>query len=192
MPAVVESTPYSAGDSPTRSQRRGHSAASPHARARAGKPRETPKPKATEKPKEPEKAKPTQEELALKEANRELSATLQLVTDFLQAANEGKYFDAARSLTGSCQRYFESELAPVHGSLQTRFRYHHARWDHSPSDGRILAARRRGSGGHRNVYSDNSTAKFHFDLLKTKEGWKLDLNVRGSWRVRRVAVPAFL
>lgn len=179
VPAVVETTPTPRATARPAFKEEATPRPRPTREPEREKPRETPKQKVTEKTKEPEKAKPTQEELALKEANRELSATLQLVTDFLQAANEGKYFDAARSLTGSCQRYFESELAPVHGSLKRVL-------DTITRDGTIRQVTGesllRGEGARVDteiVYSDSSTARFHFDLVKTKEGWKLDLNVKG-------------
>lgn len=177
---VVESTP-----APTKSpavRKTETERPKPTRRAEAEKSREetrakeTPKPKAT--PKETTEEKPKVDAATLAR-DRDISDTLKLVTDFLKAAHLGHYAEAERALTPPVQKYFEGEHSALGGGLKRVL-------DTITRDGTIRnvtnEAVLRGDGARVDseiTYYDGEKVTMSFDLLRTKEGWRIELDVPG-------------
>lgn len=109
--------------------------------------------------------------------DRDISDTLKLVTDFLKAAHHGHYAEAARALTPPVQKYFEGEHSALGGGLKRVL-------DTITRDGTIRnvtsEATLRGDGARVESeieYEDGSQGKWVFELLRTKEGWRIELDV---------------
>lgn len=127
--------------------------------------KETPKPAATT-------PKPE-----VTERDRELSSTIELVREFLQAAQLGQYSKAKRALTPALQKYFDGEHSALGGGLKRVL-------DAITRDGEIRTidpeVALRGEGARVDcqiTYRDGSTKKWVFDLIKTEQGWKIELDV---------------
>ncbi|MGC8839874.1 MAG: hypothetical protein ACP5QZ_00275 [Candidatus Sumerlaeaceae bacterium] len=138
------------------------------------RPKETPKPKVTPKKTEEEKTKVDATTLA---RDRDISDTLQLVTDFLQAAHLGHYAQAQRALTPAVQKYFEGEHSALGGGLKRVL-------DTITHDGTIRNASNevvlRGDGARVEsliTYYDGQKVTWTFELVRTKEGWRIELDV---------------
>lgn len=102
-----------------------------------------------------------------------------VVNAFLVSAQNGAYSRAATLLTDDSQRYFASELAPVHGTLKGTL-------DRITREGDILAvtyvtAQVRGEGAKvdtRVSYRSGVTEQFDFELLSVKGVWRIALGSR--------------
>jgi hypothetical protein len=100
------------------------------------------------------------------------------VAGLLRKANEGKYSEAFPYLTPELQKYFESEMSAINGSLKTVL-------DALTHGGDILSvtyvnATVRGEGvivDAEMTFSGGQTEKRSFDVIKTKSGWKIILPV---------------
>lgn len=180
QPAVPEATPTPAKPKTTPAREaepkrpRETSQEKPREVTRA---KETPKPRTTPKATpEPKEEKPKVDAATLAR-DRDISDTLKLVTEFLKAAHLGHYAEAQRALTPPVQKYFEGEHSAVGGGLKRVL-------DTITRDGTIRnvtnEAVLRGDGARVEsevLYEDGSRAKWTFDLLRTKEGWRIELDV---------------
>ena len=113
-----------------------------------------------------------------------------IVAGFLRSSNDGVYSKAATYLTPELQKYFESEMSAVNGSLKTVL-------DQVTRNGDIRSvtyanATVRGEGAVVDAeltYGTGSPEKKMFDLLKTKTGWKIVLPVNAG-AAQKAAAPA--
>jgi hypothetical protein len=142
----------------------------------AAKPKETPKPKEVQKPAAAAETTPKPDAATLAR-DKDISDTLKLVTEFLKAAHHGHYAEASRCLTPAVQKYFEGEHSALGGGLKRVL-------DTITRDGTIRnvtsEAVLRGDGARVEAeveYEDGVKNKWAFELLRTKEGWRIELDV---------------
>lgn len=141
------------------------------------RPKDTPKPRITPKATpEPKEERPRVDATTLAR-DRDISDTLKLVTDFLKSAHLGHYAEAQRALTPPVQKYFEGEHSALGGGLKRVL-------DTITRDGTIRnvtnEAVLRGDGARVEseiLYEDGTRAKWTFELVRTKEGWRIELDV---------------
>ncbi len=124
------------------------------------------------------------------ERDRELSSTIELVREFLQAAQLGQYAKAKRALTPAVQKYFDGEHSALGGGLKRVL-------DAITRDGEIRTidpeVALRGEGARVDcqiTYRDGSTKKWLFDLIKTEQGWKIELDVPSVLQAAGQSAPA--
>lgn len=126
--------------------------------------------------KDSKKASADEEELA-KAADEATTA----VAGFLRAANDGLYSKASSYLTPEIQKYFESEISAVNGTLKTVL-------DQLTRNGDIRSvtysnATVRGEGAVVDAeltYGSGPSERRLFDLLKVKNNWKIVLPIHGG------------
>lgn len=113
------------------------------------------------------------------------------VGKLLKSANDGKYTDALSCLTPELQKYFDSELSALNGGVKTVM-------DKLTRNGDIRSvtysnATVRGEGAVVDAelsFSSGSPQKVMFDLLKTKNGWKIVLPVNGGTGTHETAAAS--
>lgn len=141
--------------------------------------RESSKEKESSKDSEKSKSssKSDKDEMKTTDKDRDLSDSLEAVTDFLKAANDGKYSDAVKFLTPPVQRYFESAESVDSGGVKRVL-------DGITRDGDIkrvtseVVVRGEGSRVDSDIeFGSGQHSRTVFDLLKTKDGWKIELPV---------------
>jgi hypothetical protein len=138
---------------------------------------------------EKSKAKQTEAEKEQNRLNKEMNQAADdattAVARFLKSANDGVYSKALNYLTPETEKYFSSEISAVNGPLKTVL-------DGLTHNGNITMVTYanttvRGEGAVVDAelgFDNGGTERHSFDLLKTKDGWKIVLPVNGKVSAR--------
>lgn len=137
--------------------------------------KETPAPKV-------EAPKKSKEEIEYEKAQAEMArsadAATTVVASFLKNANDGLYSKAAESLTPEIQKYFESDLSAVNGSMKSVI----DAVTHSGTLKMVMYTNTtvRGEGARVEAelgFEDGTSENRSFDLIKIKNDWRIVLPV---------------